>query len=90
MSGVRGQDQRAVCSNKPLHAVRAGNIVRYLCMLRKACKEDGLLGQGILKFNQKTGAACNEKGMQRLFQRCHRAEKYGIMSTEEIQSGDRV
>ena len=43
-----------------------------------------------IKFNQKTGAACNEKGMQRLFQRCHRAEKYGIMSTEEIQSGDRV
>ena len=32
-----------------------------------------------IKFNQKTGAACNEKGMQRLFQRCHRMENCAIM-----------
>ena len=56
-------------------------VLRNTCLLytspvyaAESLQRRWFTGSRHIKFNQKTGAACNEKGMQRLFQRCHRME----------------
>ena len=59
--------KRAVCSNKPLHAVRSRKHCPIPVYAGESLQRRWFTGARHIKFNQKTGAACNEKACSAFF-----------------------